>query len=335
MKRTLFSVVTLYLVAMCYPVQATNHIEGGEFGGEWHRGQGQFVFKGYAPLAHRPITIHYYIPTKGDLKSMRVLFSMHGAQRTSEPGLSNWRDFAEKEGFVEIAPEYTKKYYNENAYQFGGVMKHRLSDEQKKQEEWTYNTIEAIFDLYKQQTGSLATTYDMFGHSAGGQFTHRFLLAMPNARVGRAIAANPGTWTFLYEDGLVAESGRVYGWPYSVKNTPAADKEYLRAFLSRDLIIHLGGADRAVKGKYVPTDEASLAQGKYRYDRGINYYKHARALARRNGWEFGWRIVKVRKAGHSGREMVYGRWAVGPDGQKQYSVDNASPKGAYRLLIEK
>ncbi len=303
-----------------------------EFQGQWHRGQGKFTFTGYAPLADKPIIVHYYIPTKGDITTMRVLFSMHGAQRTSEPGLANWRDLAEREGVVVIAPEYAKKNYNENAYQFGGVMRARLSEKVADRERWTYNTVEAIFDLFKAQTGCRAEYYDMFGHSAGGQFTHRYLLSMPDARVRMAVAANPGSWTFLYPEGLVASSGKIYGWPYAVKNSPAADQEYIRRFLACNLVVHLGTADRAVKGQYVPTDEASLAQGKYRYDRGVEFYKHARRLARKNGWKFNWKLVKVRGAGHSGKEMVYGRWETDKESKKIYDIDKLSEKGAFSIL---
>lgn len=307
---------------------------GDSLRGNWHRGNGEFVFDGYSPLADKPVTVYYYIPSKGNVKNMRVLFSMHGAQRTSAPGLENWKPFAEKEGFIIIAPEYRKPYYLENDYQFGGVMRERMGVEPAEQEKWTYNTIEAIFDLFKKETGSNAEVYDMFGHSAGGQFTHRFLLSVPDARVGKAVAANPGSWTFLYTEGLAAESGTLYGWPYSVKNTPMADDAHLKAFLAKNLTVHLGTEDTAVSGKHVPTDEAALAQGKYRYDRGRNFYEHARKLAEEKGWEFNWQIVEVQGAGHSGKEMVYGTWEIDTEGKKVYDSNKYSPNGAYAIIYK-
>ena len=301
---------------------------------KWHRGDGEFVFADYAPLAEKPITVYYYIPSKGDVTKMRVLFSMHGAQRTSAPGLENWKPFAEKEGVVIIAPEYRKPYYEENEYQFGGVMQERLGVELAPVESWTYNSVELLFDLFKNETGNESQLYDMFGHSAGGQFTHRFLMAVPNARVNKAVAANPGSWTFLYPDGLEAESGTVYGWPYSIKNTPMVDQAHLKPFLARNLTIHLGTEDTAVSGKHVPTDEAALAQGKYRYDRGLNFYNHARDLAQQKGWEFNWKIVEVKGAGHSGKEMVYGAWETDAEGNKLFDPDNFSPNSAYALIYK-
>lgn len=185
--------------------------------------------------------------------------------------MNNWKDLAEKLGFIVIAPEFSKEFYKENDYQFGGVMQKKDSDKLRPSEKWTYNIIEALFDLFKEQTGSERTCYDMQGHSAGGQFTHRFLLAMPQARVATAVASNPGSWTFLLPSGLTAPSGQNYGWPYSVMGTPMADTCYIKTFLARKLCIHLGTTDRATSGTYVPTDEAALAQGKYRFDRGKEF----------------------------------------------------------------
>ncbi len=329
-RRILLSLLAVFalLFASC------GSSSSGELGGNWHRGDGEFTFTSYAPLADKPITVYYYIPTKGNIKKMRVLFSMHGAQRTSAPGLENWKYFAEKEGFIIIAPEYRKPYYQENGYQFGGVMTERLGAELAATENWTYNSVEEIFDLFLKETGSKVQTYDMFGHSAGGQFVHRFLLSMPQARVGKAIAANSGNWTFLYTDGLVAESGTVYGWPYAVKNTPMADESHMKSFLSRDLTIHLGTNDTATSGSYVPTDEAALAQGKFRYDRGLKFYEHAKKLAEEKGWEFNWNIVEVKGAGHSGKEMVYGTWETDAEGKKIYSTENYSPNGAFALMFK-
>lgn len=47
--------------------------------GEWHRGEGKFTFTGYKPLEDKPVTVYFYIPTEGDITTMRVLFVMHGA----------------------------------------------------------------------------------------------------------------------------------------------------------------------------------------------------------------------------------------------------------------
>lgn len=299
----------------------------------YKRGAGSFVYTEYEPLKDKPIKVYYYIPTKGDIKTMRVLFATHGAQRTSSPAIRAWRYFAEREGFIVIAPQYEKKYYREWEYQFGGVVR---NGKVQPREKWTYNTIETIFDHFKKHTGSTAEVYDMFGQSAGGQFTHRFALAMPEARLNIAVAANPGSWTFPLINGLpsIATDGKYYSYPYSVKGTPMANNETLQKFFARKLYIQVGKLDVATSGKHVPTKDNALSQGEHRLARARNMYKVSKKLAKKNGWEFNWEKVEVKGQGHGTMGMVYGKYTE-VDGKKKYSIDDYTKTSAYYLLFEK
>ncbi len=300
----------------------------------YSRGRGNFTFTEYEPLKEKPIQVYYYVPKKGDITKMRVLFAMHGAQRTSSPAIRAWRYFAEREGFIVIAPQYSKKFYREWEYQFGGV-----AHKGKVQpcEKWTYNSIEAIFDHFKKITGSTAEVYDMFGQSAGGQFTHRFALAMPKARLNIAVAANPGSWTFPLVNGLPSKTidGKTYSYPYSVKGTPMANDEVLKRFFSCKLYIQIGKNDVATSGKYVPTKDNALSQGKHRLDRARNMYKVSKKLAKKNKWEFNWEKVEVKGVGHGTMGMVYGKYTEDANGKKRYSIDDYTKTSAYYLLFEK
>ena len=199
------------------------------------RGEGSFVYTGYEPLKDKPITLYYYIPSGGEVERMPVLFSMHGAERDGTIQRNAWKYFAEEYGFVVLAPEYSKTYYTENDYQFGGVYRSAGSGVLNEEPKWTYRTVEALFDYFKSETGNTSATYHLFGHSAGGQFVHRFLLAMPGARVGRAVAANPGSWTFPFAEGITGTDGKSYGWPYAVAATPFADGGHLTAVFARKI----------------------------------------------------------------------------------------------------
>lgn len=305
---------------------------------QFERGEGKIVFTGYEPLKDKPITLHYYIPTKGDIKKMRVLFSMHGAERSGSLQRALWQPFAERDGFVVIAPEFSKKYYKENDYQFGGVYEAPDNAVLKPREEWTYQAIEAIFDFFKEQTKSKSKVYDMFGHSAGSQFVHRYVLTMPHARVGRAIAANAGSWTFPYADGIVDAKGVAHGWPYSVKDTPMASDESLKQFLDKKLIIQIGVADSVKMGKNVPTNPAAIAQGEVRYERAWNFYNASKALAKEKGYKFNWKIVPVDGVGHASIGMIHGMWKDGyvtRDDIGVFSIDDMTDVGAYHILFKK
>src|SRR5690554_7571300 len=76
------------------------------------RGAGQFEYMGYGPLSDRPITLFYYVPTRGDISQMKILFSMHGAERNGQTQRNTWQNLAEEYGFVVLAPQFTQ----ENGY---------------------------------------------------------------------------------------------------------------------------------------------------------------------------------------------------------------------------
>lgn len=297
----------------------------------WQRAGGAFEYRRPGLTDEKSVTVHYYVPAEGEIRSMRVLFVLHGAERDASFSLHMWRYFAEKEKFIVIAPEFSRGGYPENDYQLGGVFRTKEFKKLNPPEYRTYAVIEELFDLFKLQTGNGHEQYDIWGHSAGGQFVHRFLLAVPHARVNKAVASNPGFWTFPIAEGIKDKNGTVYGWPYSVKETPFGDTATIRLFLARQLIVHLGNADLKRSGKYVPTGSGALLQGANRFERGLNFFRESEHLARRLGVPFNWRLVVVDGVGHSGHGMVYGKMSV-RDGVQVFSTARTAATGAYSLI---
>ena len=74
--------------------------------GRFSRGGGMMVFTAYEPMKAHPVNLYYYIPTQGNIKKMRVLFSMHGAERNGRLQRGVWRNLAEEYGFIVLAPEF-------------------------------------------------------------------------------------------------------------------------------------------------------------------------------------------------------------------------------------
>jgi len=300
--------------------------------GTWMRGSHSFVYTGYEPLKDKPIVVRYYIPLKGDVTTMRVLFSMHGADRDAAACVETWRHFAEADGFIVIAPEYARNNgWLENDYQLGGIFTDRTFAELNPFEKWTYNTIEAIFDDLKQQIGNRAEQYDIHGHSAGGQFVHRMVLAMPNTRIRLAVASNPSTWTYPLIEGLKDKDGNVYGWPYSVKGTPFANEEDIKRYLAAPLVIHLGNADISTTDESLARSAGAMAQGRHRFERGNAFFRASRQISRDMKTSFGWRRIEVQDVGHAGRTIVYGRRRT-VDGRNVFSIDNITRTGAYSVI---
>jgi len=59
-----------------------------------------------------------------------------------------------------------------------------------------FTLMDRLFDHVRDATGSPIQRYDFFGHSAGGQFAHRFVMFLPSAKTRVIISANSGWHTF-------------------------------------------------------------------------------------------------------------------------------------------
>ncbi|MFA5713921.1 MAG: alpha/beta hydrolase-fold protein [Bacteroidales bacterium] len=295
------------------------------------RGAGEFEYSNYKPLSNKMVTVFYYIPLKGDIGKMPILFATHGANRTGAHQLESWRYFAEERGFIVIAPQFAKREYSVNEYQFGGVSKSSTNNQLRAKELWSYNIIEALFDYFKESLNNSSTTYDIWGHSAGGQFVHRFLLTMPQARVNVAVASNAGSYTFPFAQGLKGIDGELYGWPYSVKDTPFASKENLKSFFSKHLIVHAGNRDTSTVQKNLPKHPAAKAQGIHRFERAHIFYQESKKLAEEMGVPFNWELVELGGVAHRSRSMVYGT-SRRVDGKRVYSTSVTKKNGAYNLI---
>lgn len=326
MKKTFLFFAVVVFTAACgiAPQQET-----------WQRGQHYFDFTGqYAPLADMQVNVHYFIPSQGDIRRMPVLMSLHGALRNGEFNVSQWVNLAERDGFIVIAPEFPRDYWSVNAYQFGNVFTDSTFTELNPREKWAYNIVEAVFDYFLETTGNRSQTYFINGHSAGGQFVHRMILAMPDNRIEFAVAANPSSWTHAFVDGVKDQHGNVFSWPFSVKGTPFGCEENIKRYLAFPLIIHLGTNDTSTTAHDLDKSIGAQATGSNRYCRGISFFNSMQQLATQMNTPFNWRRVDVEGIAHSGRGMIYGKiTGEDDDGNPIFCVDNITTTGAYYLIF--
>jgi pimeloyl-ACP methyl ester carboxylesterase len=281
-------------------------------------------------LADKPVRVFYYVPTTGDIKDLPVLFVLSGAQRVGNGELNPWYRLAEKYGFVVINPQFTKELYDSNAYQFGNVAVEKGSAKLNKKSKWTYNIVEDLFDYYLKVTDSNVKGYYLFGHSAGGQFVHRLVMMLPDARYIKAVAANPSAWTTPLADGLTDSEGNVYGWPYSVKGTPSAKKKVLKKVLSRRLYVQIGTKD--IQTKSLDQSAGANAQGPRRYHRALKFYDICVETAKELGIECGFRLAVVEGTRHSTLQAVYGY--SDPDATK-INEEELGVNSAFNLLFRR
>jgi len=290
-------VVIILLVASCSSKES--NILPPTPGGLLQRGTHSIKFT-YAPLPDKPVMLYYHIPEDGDMRTMRILFAMHGAERDAQYQIETWKDIANDYKVMVFAPEFTSALFPaNNEYQYGGVSLFSGSWMEKDKAKWTVSVIEAMFDFIKQQTNNSAAKYDIWGHSAGSQFTHRLMFFLPEARVRMAVASNSGVWIIPSLTGYGEGS---YSYPHSLKGTPYTEED-LKTYFSRPLIVHLGTAD-LVQDSAFPTGDAAMAQGASRYARGNYFFNFAKDAAAAGSYTFNWRKVEVTGVGHNSRRMV-------------------------------
>ena len=252
-------------------------------------GDGIVSYTGYAPLASRPVRIHYHIPTGGNMSKMPVLFVFPGQERNAGDYLSAWRNEAEKRKIMVFAFEFPEASYTTEQYIEGGMFN---GSTLLNPSEWTFAVVESVFDAVRKDTGSSQTTYDMWGHSAGAQFVHRYVTFVADARINRAVSANAG-WYTLPDLNLA--------YPYGLKNTGFSARG-LSSLFGRNLMIHLGTADTSRSG--LNTSSGAEAQGPNRYQRGTYYFAEAVRLSWGGGHTFRWEKYEVAGVAHEFAKMA-------------------------------
>lgn len=262
-------------------------------------GTDSFIFN-YSYLPDKDIEVFYHIP-EGNISTMQILFALHGSDRNAAVQIRDWTNDANAAEVMVFAPCFTRADFPaEWAYQFGGITDGNFSLNMRDSTLWTVAVIEELFDYIRYSVVSERTKYDIWGHSAGSQFVHRFLYFQPHARVRRAVGSNAGVYMIPDLEGY----GSSYQWPYSLLGLSAevANEEYLKAYFARDFVVHLGTKD--LKDIQLPKTAASMAQGNTRFERGHFFFDYCKEYATDHGYEFNWRLVEVPNAQHNSSDMI-------------------------------
>lgn len=157
-----------------------------------------------------------------------------------------------------------------------------------------FSAIDLIFDDFKAKFGSTRDTYDLYGHSAGGGFVHRFLLFTPTAKVGRAVAANPAFVTMPDDE---------HDFPFGLRGAPLA-KDALDQWFDKRLVVLLGDRDTNPRTKPLSNGPQARLQGPHVFARGLNFFHTSLAVAKEKGLPINWKIEVVPDVGHSNAHMA-------------------------------
>ena len=253
--------------------------------------EGSFVFQTGAEFGSRPIEVFYHIP-KGNVRSMDVMFVMHGTNRNGKDYFEWTKGAANKYSSVLLAPTFLSNLFPSRDYQSGGVMDQ--SGNFNAPEKMTYKLIDEIFEYLIKNSNLKTKHYNIIGHSAGGQFVHRFMQFSESPYVKIGVAGNSGYYT--YPDETIE-------FAYGIAGYTSDSKAFRKRYYSRNLTILLGTAD-TIRDSNFPSGPQADLQGLTRFERGQNFYNNNKKVAEAERAVFNWKMKFVEGIGHNGGVMM-------------------------------
>jgi poly(3-hydroxybutyrate) depolymerase len=257
-------------------------------------GSGMFERAEAAGATQAPQRVFFHRPAAWRADG-RVVFAMHGLGRDADRYRDEWVALSDQHGFLLVCPEFSQaKFPGDEWYNFGGLRVAASPDLR------AFAVPDRVFADVRTRFGATAARYSLYGHSAGAQFVHRFLLLAPSAAVDQAIAANAGWYTLPVFD---------QDFPYGLRGTAVSEAE-VASFLRRPLVLQLGEADNDPAHRSLRRDAGSDLQGIHRFARGLNYMAVGWREAARRGFPSPWRVVTVPGVGHENGRMAASAAAV-------------------------
>ena len=278
-------------------------------------GSGVFLIEGGNGQAEKNIKIYYHKP-ENFTKHSKILLVMPGAGRNGDSYRDAWIEEAEKYSVLILSPMYSEEAYPFEGYHLGGLIKNtnlraaveyvehtniaKLNETiftfevNTDKADWIFKDFDRIFDLVKEETGSIQTNYDLFGHSAGGQILHRLAIFHPMTKANRIIAANAGFYTLPnFEKEL----------PFGLKNT-LINKADLQLSFKKKLILLVGELDNETEtGGTLLQSTSANEQGAHRLARGKYFYEFSKAKANDLEVSYNWTMQIIPNVGHNHRQM--------------------------------
>ncbi len=278
-------------------------------------GSGSFPMQVTTVQGIRTIYVFYHMPKGFDPES-KILVVVPGSGRNGDDYRDAWVAASEKYNVLVLAPIYPEPTFDFDQYHLGGVVKDlnirdnitwvegtnqaRLNESLlhyqavSNPELWIFDDMDMLFETVVKATGAKAKTYDLFGHSAGGQILHRLAIFHPNTKANRILAGNSGSYTLPdTERPLFFGIG---GSPISI--------ESLQKSFKKKLVIFLGENDNAEEtgGILLMSPSANL-QGLHRLERGRYFYNFSKKLADSLNADFQWKLHVVPDIGHEYQKM--------------------------------
>ena len=243
---------------------------------------GDFEFRDERGRRDRPVHVWYARP-KGVGADVRILFVLHGDSRTAQMARDSVARRIQSRRFIIVAPHFRQAEYPGEAYDLGGMVD--STGALQPRADWALLLIDHLFDQLRERWSLTSTSYDIIGHSAGGQFVQRLVLFVPEARFRRAVASGPGT---------LAVPDETIDAPYGLRGVSMPPGR-LATSISRDFVLVVGERDITEGARPRPV----LAQGKTRVSRAVRLFALVHEAAVEGGVPLMWRLRVVPNLDHS------------------------------------
>ena len=182
----------------------------------------------------------------------------------------------------------------ENFINFNTLMMSKSNGDLLKDETLYLNdSIEYFFNFFKSKYKLHTNTYKIYGHSAGAQFVHRYLLITQEPAVDQAVIANAGWYTVISDN----------NYPYGIRNIPVEFKgNQLKNFLDYRISLLIGSDD--IGNTSLNTSEGAMLQGLNRYQRAENFFDYLLMYGEQKNLPVRWKYQVVEGAIHSNEKMA-------------------------------
>lgn len=259
---------------------------------------GSFTFIPNAPLNTKPVEIFYHIPA-GNVATMPILMSFHGVERNGSDYRNYWIAMANANGFMVFAPEFSEANYpTGDSYQSANIFDdgdNPSPSTYNPNNEWTFSIIDPLFESIKTAVSGTQQVYNAWGHSAGAQFLHRFVMYLPNSKLDVAVCSNAGWYT-------VPEFS--VNFPYGLNNSQLSNATLISAF-SKKLIVHLGLNDTDPNAPALRRNSiVDNQQGTHRLVRGRYFFNTSTTTATNMSVPFRWEKHEVAGISHNAQLMA-------------------------------
>ena len=243
----------------------------------------------YAYWDKPDVEIFYITPNKID-KDTQLLFIIHGNSRNAEDYISAWIPYISNKNIIVVAPQF-----NKNSFRYFFLLESATSSGKinNNPDNYINKSISSFFNFFQSKFSLSTNKYKMFGHSAGAQFTHRYMLLSNDKRISSAVIANAGWYTFLNGN----------NFPYGIKNSPIdISSDHIKWFMSNKTTLLIGNND--INLKSVNSSKGAQRQGITRVDRANSYFNSLINISDNNNIPFRWSYKVVDKADHDYLKMT-------------------------------